>query len=110
MVSRENLQCQIMVCRETQTPDALILDGLVEITNLIDFFLKYFTKKEEEMDKKMHKITEKMKVADKDLKKGKIATAGKVLRDAEKKNEKLVKEDKIVRDPLIAKAKKAGIK
>lgn len=58
------------------------------------------------MDKKMHKVTEKMKVAEKDIKKGKTKAAVKMLKKAEKKNEKLVKIDRDVRDPLIEKCKK----
>jgi len=58
------------------------------------------------MDRKMHKVTEKMKVAEKDIKKGKPKAAVKVLKGAEKKNEKLVKIDRDVRDPLIDKCKK----
>ena len=53
------------------------------------------------MDKKMHKITKSMKAAEKDVVKGKPKAAVKVLKKAEKKNEKLVKEDREVRDPLI---------
>lgn len=62
---------------------------------------------EDVMDKKMHKVTEKMKVAEKDVKKGKPAAAVKVLKGAEKKNEKLVKIDKTVRDPIIKNVTKA---
>ena len=51
----------------------------------------------------MHKITKTMKGAVKDLKKGKVAEAEKMLKGAEKKNEKLVKEDRDVRDPKIEK-------
>lgn len=58
------------------------------------------------MDKKMHKVTEKMKMAEKDIKKGKSKAAVKVLKKAEKKNEKLVKIDRDIRDPLIEKCKK----
>lgn len=58
----------------------------------------------------MHKVTEKMKVAEKDIKKHKPKEAVKVLESAEKKNEKLVKIDKNVRDPLIKKAKKVQAK
>lgn len=54
----------------------------------------------------MHKVTEKMKVAEKDIKKGKTKAAVKMLKKAEKKNEKLVKIDRDVRDPLIEKCKK----
>jgi hypothetical protein len=59
------------------------------------------------MDKKMHKITTKMKTAEKDIKMGKAKQAAKVLKRAEEKNEKLVKIDREVRDPLIKKCKKA---
>ena len=61
---------------------------------------------EDKMDKKMHKVTLKMKEAEKDIKKGKPKLAAKVLKNAEKKNEKLVKIDKNVRDPIIDKFKK----
>lgn len=63
-------------------------------------------KLEGKMDKLMHKVTEKMKVAEKDIKRGKKSAAVKVLKKAEKKNEKLVKEDKNVRDPIIHKVEK----
>lgn len=53
------------------------------------------------MDKKMHKVTKKMEVAEKDMKMGKKGSALKVLKGAEKKNEKLVKMDKKERDPVI---------
>jgi len=59
------------------------------------------------MDKKIHKITENMKVAEKDVKKGKPKAAVKVLKKAEKKNEKLKVEDRDKRDPMIDKFKKA---
>lgn len=59
------------------------------------------------MDKKMHKVTEKMRSAEKDVKAGKSKAAVHVLKGAEKKNEKLVKMDKNVRDPMIDKFKKA---
>lgn len=58
------------------------------------------------MDRKMHKVTEKMRVAEKDIKKGKLKAAKRTLKSAEKKNEKLVKIDRDVRDPLIDKCKK----
>lgn len=73
------------------------------------YLTQLIIKKKEEfnMDKKMHKITKKMKTAEKDIKKGKGKEAVRVLKGAEKKNEKLVREDRDVRDPLIEKAKKA---
>lgn len=54
----------------------------------------------------MHQVTKKMEIAEKDVKKGKPKMAVKVLKKAEKKNEKLVKIDKDVRDPMIKKCKK----
>ena len=59
------------------------------------------------MDKQIHKITKKMKAAEKDIKKGKKKEAVKVLKKAENKNEKLTRLDRDVRDPIIASAKKA---
>lgn len=69
--------------------------------------IKRITKLEAKiMDKKMHKVTEKMKVAEKDVKKGAKKKAVKTLKKAEKANEKLVKIDRDVRDPIIEKYKK----
>ena len=58
------------------------------------------------MDKKMHQVTKKMQIAKDDIRKGKVKQAQKVLHKAEEKNEKLVKIDKNVRDPMIKKCKK----
>jgi len=55
----------------------------------------------------MHQVTKRMETAVRDIKKGKPKMAAKVLKKAEKKNEKLVKIDRDVRDPMIAKCKKA---
>lgn len=55
----------------------------------------------------MHQVTKRMETAARDIKKGKPKQAEKILKKAEKKNEKLVKIDREVRDPLIAKCKKA---
>lgn len=57
------------------------------------------------MDKKIHGITKSIKVADKDIKGGKPKAASRTLERAEKRNEKLVKEDK-KRDRIIDKAKR----
>ncbi len=54
----------------------------------------------------MHKVTKSMKVAAKDVKHNKPKEATKVLKKAEKKNEKLVKEDRDVRDPAMKEYKK----
>lgn len=58
------------------------------------------------MDKKMHQITKKMQTAAKDVKKGDQKGALKTLKRSEKKNEKLVKIDREVRDPEIKEYKK----
>jgi ketol-acid reductoisomerase len=54
----------------------------------------------------MHQITQSMKTAQRGIKAGKSAFAQSVLKKAENKNEKLVKLDKNVRDPLIKKCKR----
>ena len=64
-----------------------------------------YLKRNFKMDKKMHQVTKRMKTAVKDVKKCKPAAAVKVLKKADKKNEKLVKIDRDVRDPLIKKCK-----
>lgn len=58
------------------------------------------------MDKKMARVTAQMKTAEKDIKKGKKGAAVKALKAAEKKNVKLTKIDREVRDPMIEKCKK----
>ncbi len=58
------------------------------------------------MDKKMHQVTKRMETAEKALRRGNKSEAVQVLDKAEKKNEKLVKIDKDVRDPMIKKCKK----
>jgi len=54
----------------------------------------------------MAKVTRQMKIAGRDIKKGKKSEALKALKGAEKKNVKLTKIDREVRDPLIKKEKK----
>jgi len=65
------------------------------------------TNLEAKLDKKIHKITQSMKKAEKDVKAGKSKAAVQVLKGAEKKNEKLKREDRDKRDPMIDKFKKA---
>jgi fructose-1,6-bisphosphatase len=77
------------------------------LRKFIQTFYPNFKGKIEQMDKKIHKITEKMKLAEKDIKTGKKKEAVTVLKKAEKKNEKLVKIDRDKRDPIIENAKKA---
>jgi len=59
-----------------------------------------------EMDKKMAKVTKQMKTAGRDIKKGKPKAALKALKGAVKKNVKLTKIDRKVRDPEIKAYKK----
>jgi hypothetical protein len=58
------------------------------------------------MDKKMAKITRQMKRAESNIKAGKKKAAIKTLDSAEKKNVKLTKMDREVRDPEIKAYKK----
>ena len=58
------------------------------------------------MDRKMSKVTSAMKTAGRDVKSGKKSAALSTLKDAEKKNVKLTKLDREVRDPMIEQAKK----
>lgn len=64
------------------------------------------TKVEGIMDKAMHQVTKRMKTAERDIKRGQKKAAVKVLKRAERKNEKLVRKDRDVRDPMIDKAKR----
>lgn len=58
------------------------------------------------MDKKMKKVTAKVKQAEQAIKHGKKQEAIKDLHQAEEKNEKLTQYDKNVRDPMIEKYEK----
>lgn len=58
------------------------------------------------MDRKMAKVTRQMKTAGRDIKAGKKSEALKTLKSAEKKNVKLTKIDREVRDPEIESYKK----
>ena len=62
------------------------------------------------MDKKMAKVTKQMKTAGRDIKAGNKSEALKTLKGAEKKNVKLTKIDREIRDPLIKKEKKMAKK
>lgn len=53
------------------------------------------------MDKKMHKVTKKIQTAEGQIRSGKNKVALRELSRAAKANEKLVKEDRDVRDPEI---------
>ncbi len=54
----------------------------------------------------MHQVSKRMKTAEHDIAKGKKKEAVNVLKKAVKKNEKLVKYDRDVRDPEIEKYEK----
>lgn len=58
-------------------------------------------KLEKLMDKKMAKVTKQMKTAERDVKKGQPLAAVQAIKGAVKKNVKLTKEDRDVRDPEI---------
>lgn len=62
------------------------------------------------MDKKMAKVTKQMKTAGKDIKMKKPVAAMKALKGAEKKNVKLTKIDRDVRDPAMKAYKKMKMK
>ena len=100
---KRQLATQIEVTKLALQPSSKMIDGLIEITELIDMFFNYL---EGTMDKKMHQVTKRMETAEKEVKKGKKAEAVKVLKKAATKNEKLVKIDKEVRDPMIKECKK----
>lgn len=62
------------------------------------------------MDKKMAKVTKQMKTAERDVKKGKPLAAVQAIKGAVKKNVKLTKVDREVRDPEIKAYKKMKAK
>lgn len=99
----EKLERQIKVVKEALKPESEVYLGLCETVVLIEILFKYM---KVFVDKKMHQVTKKMKTAEKDVKAGKKGAAVKVLKSAEKKNEKLVKIDRDVRDPIVDKYKK----
>lgn len=100
----EKIRRQINKTKENLKEDAFVVDGLREMTELIFLFFNYLEAKA--MDKKMHQVTKKMQTAEKDVKRGQPKKAVQALKKAEKKNEKLVKIDREIRDPLIEKCKK----
>lgn len=102
MSAVEDIKVQIENTKAALLPESEVYVGLCEVTLLIEMIFKYL---ETIMDKKMHQVTERMKTAGKDIKKGATKKASEVLAKAEKKNEKLVKIDKDVRDPMIKKCK-----
>lgn len=82
--------CDLYRCNEDEAIEASL-----------QIMMQLYKQHKDKMDKKMHKITESMKTAVKDIKKDKPKAAAKVLKGAEKKNEALVKEDRDVRDPIV---------
>ena len=110
MSSLSRVRQGIRFTRINLQPDGLVHDALKSVTLLCEDFLNYI---EDIMDKKMAKVTRQMKTAGRDIKKGKKKAALKVLQKAEKKNVKLTKIDREVRDPIMkkyAKMKKRGCK
>lgn len=98
------IETQLIATKLALRPDAGIYDGCKAICDLIEIFYHYLEGKV--MDKKMHAVTKQIKTAEKDIKKGEPKKAAKVLKKAEAKNEKLVKIDREVRDPLVKECKK----
>ncbi len=68
----------------------VLMRCVTQITNL-----------EKLMDRKMAKVTKQMKTAERDVKKGKPLAAVQAIKGAVKKNVKLTKIDREVRDPEI---------
>lgn len=94
---------------KSHKPVCFLPTALSLVIRVLRAACKEITKLQQEkvrMDKKMAKITKEMKVAEKDVKKGKPKAAVKELKKAEKKNVKLTKIDREERDPFIKKAKK----
>jgi hypothetical protein len=96
---------QIKKTEKVLRPEKPVYAGLKEMFALIKMFFVYMEKGC--MDKKMAKVTKQIKTAERDVKKGKSSAAVKALKGAEKKNVKLTKIDREVRDPMIEKCKKA---
>lgn len=101
---RNKLEKQLEETFKDLEPTNTVYKGLKSFHKLLVLYFSYL--QGDYMDKKMHQVTKKMEVAAKDISKGKPKEAKKVLKKAEKKNEKLVKIDKNVRDPMIKKCKK----
>jgi hypothetical protein len=97
----EQLEC----ARRSLNASSNVRSSFKEMIKLMKMFFNYL---EENMDKKMHKVTKQMQTAVKDVRKGDPKRAVKTLKKAEKKNEKLVRIDKTVRDPVIHKVEKEG--
>jgi len=76
-------------------PDDTMADFLRTAYNM------YVKEKTIDMDKKMAKVTKKIKTAEKDIKMGKEKIASRVLKSAEKQNKQLTRIDKNIRDPKI---------
>ena len=60
---KRQLATQIEVTKIALQPSSKMIDGLIEITELIDMFFNYL---EGTMDKKMHQVTKRMETAEKD--------------------------------------------
>jgi len=102
-IKRRSLAAQIEITKLALQPSSEVYAGLCETTFLVEKFFNYL---EGKMDKKMAKVTKEMKTAARAIKKGKKNAAVKALKGAEKKNLKLTKIDREMRDPEIKEYKK----
>ncbi len=100
-----SIEAAIAKLDKNMAADARVSDGIKAVGDLINKFTTYL---KVNMDKKMHKVTKTMEKAVKEIKSDKPKAAVKSLKSAEKKNEKLVKIDKNVRDPIIEAVEKKG--
>lgn len=98
-----NLRAAFKYANKYLKPEAMIYQGFIAMRGLLLNHFKYM----EFMDKKMAKVTKAIKTGERDIKEGKAGAAVKALEGAKKKNVKLTKEDRDVRDPLIERCKKA---
>jgi hypothetical protein len=107
---KNQVTTELKVMKSLLTDEARIYDAFKQMYSTLLVFFKFKGILEEEMDKKMAKVTTQMKTAERDVKAGKPAAAVKALKGAEKKNVKLTKIDRTVRDPEIKAYKKMKAK
>ncbi len=87
-------------------PDDTMADFLRKAYKMYMQEKKQWNKAREEVDKKMAKVTKKIKQAEKDIENRKDKKAVEELKSAEKQNKKLTVIDKNVRDPKIQRLNK----
>jgi glutamyl-tRNA reductase len=78
--------------------------GAIEALELVERKINKWM--EEAVDKKMAKVSRKIRTAEKDIREHKSKAATKTLKKAEKENVRLTKIDREERDPFIEKCKK----